>query len=338
MNAQQAKGRNLEQEIAHFLSANGYAVRANVVEAGRSGASHELDVVGDKSDGLTTFRLVVECKAWSSPIDKDVVFKLSGVLSDLGAAKGVIASLSGWTVQAQQTAAQQHIELWGPQELASRLGSAAVDHLRRGPAPTSAAGLPFAIPQDVAVATIQRICNGRFGLNRETVTWVGPLFVSTLQLQIALTSVTGVMSRVPRTSRVWNTYDGMSGSFMVQTDGPPPTVPIDISCGHIDGVVTRQKIEAAMHASHRKWHEVKTPQAKERHLMDLMTMGIRRPVAHLAVEASAITYLPAWVAFLRKGMDERIIALDGITGKERRSLSTGLTANALRVRAALGAR
>ena len=64
------RGRALEQQIGAFLTQHGYAVRCNVMVEGRSGARHELDVVGDKSDGLTTFRLVVECKAWKAPIDK----------------------------------------------------------------------------------------------------------------------------------------------------------------------------------------------------------------------------------------------------------------------------
>ena len=124
------KGRDLEQRMAAFLRNHGYEVSTNLTIEGRSGANHELDVVGDKEDGLTSFRIVVECKAWASPIDKEVVYKLSAELADLGAAKGVIASLSGWTVQAGQAATQAHIELWGPEELASRLGNLALSEMQ----------------------------------------------------------------------------------------------------------------------------------------------------------------------------------------------------------------
>jgi Holliday junction resolvase len=56
------KGHSFEQQIASFLGQHGYTVTTNAHMAGRSGAVHELDVVGDKSDGLTSSRIIVECK------------------------------------------------------------------------------------------------------------------------------------------------------------------------------------------------------------------------------------------------------------------------------------
>jgi hypothetical protein len=89
------RGRELEQLLGGYLALHNYQVCHNVVIEGRSGARHELDVVGDKSDGLSCFRLVVDCKAWNAAIDKDIVYKPAGVLADLGVAKGVIAALFG---------------------------------------------------------------------------------------------------------------------------------------------------------------------------------------------------------------------------------------------------
>ena len=45
-----------------------------------------------KSDGLVTTRVGVECKAWAVPIEKDVVAKLSFVVSDLGLNKGMVGA------------------------------------------------------------------------------------------------------------------------------------------------------------------------------------------------------------------------------------------------------
>jgi Holliday junction resolvase len=111
MNGDSARGHHLEQRIAGFLEQHGYTVTTNVRVPGRSGAIHELDVVGDKSDGLTTFRLVVECKAWASSIDKDVIYKLGAELADLGAARGIVVALSGWTAR-EPTSYRTQTTIW----------------------------------------------------------------------------------------------------------------------------------------------------------------------------------------------------------------------------------
>ena len=113
------KGRHLEQEIARVLEAGGYAVSRNLVREGRSGARHEIDVFGEKSDGLTVYSLVVECKAWAKPINKDVVAKAHHVAGDIGAHKVIVVGLEGATVGAEQTATQLGVELWGPKSLSA---------------------------------------------------------------------------------------------------------------------------------------------------------------------------------------------------------------------------
>ena len=85
-------GRQLEQRVAAFFATNGYATRCNEILEGRSGGRHEIDVLAEKSDALTTYRVAVECKAWQQPIEKDVVSKLHYVLSDLGLSKGIVVS------------------------------------------------------------------------------------------------------------------------------------------------------------------------------------------------------------------------------------------------------
>lgn len=70
------RGRALEQQVAAYFASHGYHVETDRVLVGRSGGRHEIDVLGDKSDALTSFRVAVEYKAWNSPIEKDVVSKL----------------------------------------------------------------------------------------------------------------------------------------------------------------------------------------------------------------------------------------------------------------------
>lgn len=78
------KGQELERKIESFFQLNGYKTQRNVVLEGKSGGKHEIDVLAEKSDGITTFRVMVECKAWNKPIEKDVVSKVSYVVRDLG--------------------------------------------------------------------------------------------------------------------------------------------------------------------------------------------------------------------------------------------------------------
>ena len=103
------KGRRLEAEIARLLTAGGYTARRNVVCEGRSGARHEIDVLAQKTDGLTTFSIMVECKAWDRPVDKEVLAKAAFVAADVRADKTIVVALQGATGGAELSAAQAQL-------------------------------------------------------------------------------------------------------------------------------------------------------------------------------------------------------------------------------------
>lgn len=88
-----------------------------------------------------------------------------------------------------------------------------------------------------------------------------------------------------------------------------------MACAHLDPVHTAQHLVVALHTRHGKWRQVTTVAAKNRHAVALARMGIRPIAEQLAVEASSIAYFHFWIAFLRKGARERIVAVDGVTGK-----------------------
>jgi hypothetical protein len=159
-NSDVARGHDLELRVRDALRQHGYDAQANVYVTGESGARHEFDVVGEKSDGLTRYRLVVECKAWARPIDKDVVYKLRGELSEVGAARGAIVAPAGWTADAAAVASHLHIDLWGGEEL-----NALLPGLAQGPDPLSrppviAPGVPFAIPDATGRREVDRAAQG----------------------------------------------------------------------------------------------------------------------------------------------------------------------------------
>jgi len=123
------KGHELESKIERFFQINGYRTKRNIIVEGKSGGKYEIDILAEKSDGITTFRLMVECKAWDRPIEKDVVSKVSYVLRDLGLDKAIIVSLKGWRIGAEKSARELGIELWGKDEIEDKLGKIALAEL-----------------------------------------------------------------------------------------------------------------------------------------------------------------------------------------------------------------
>lgn len=64
---------------------------------GKSGNSHQIDVLTSQTDGNHTTRTAIECKYLNKKITKDIVFKLSGIINDAEIEKGIIVSRSGFT-------------------------------------------------------------------------------------------------------------------------------------------------------------------------------------------------------------------------------------------------
>ena len=64
---------------------------------GKSGVSHQIDVLTSHTDGIHDYRTAIECKYWKEKVNKDVVMKLERIIEDAGIEKGVIVSKMGFT-------------------------------------------------------------------------------------------------------------------------------------------------------------------------------------------------------------------------------------------------
>lgn len=64
---------------------------------GKSGISHQIDVLTSHSDGVHTYDTAIECKYWKEKINKDIVMKVSEIIEDASINKGVIVSKGGFT-------------------------------------------------------------------------------------------------------------------------------------------------------------------------------------------------------------------------------------------------
>ena len=64
---------------------------------GKSGVSHQIDVLTSHSDGIHEYQTAIECKYWKEKINKDIVMKVSEIIEDTGINKGVIIAKNGFT-------------------------------------------------------------------------------------------------------------------------------------------------------------------------------------------------------------------------------------------------
>ena len=64
---------------------------------GKSGVSHQIDVLASHSDGVHNYRTAIECKYWDKKINKEIVMKIAEIVEDSGINKGVVVSKMGFT-------------------------------------------------------------------------------------------------------------------------------------------------------------------------------------------------------------------------------------------------
>ncbi len=89
------------------VTIKGYSSTCTV--KGKSGVSHQIDVLTAHSDGVHTYETAIECKYWKKKVNKDIVMKLVQILEDTGISKGIIVSKSGFTRDGIQYAKHKNI-------------------------------------------------------------------------------------------------------------------------------------------------------------------------------------------------------------------------------------
>ena len=78
---------------------------------GKSGTSHQIDVITSHTEGSHTYETAIECKYWKKKVNKDIVMKLLQILEDTGISKGIIVSKSGFTRDGIQYAKHTNIAI-----------------------------------------------------------------------------------------------------------------------------------------------------------------------------------------------------------------------------------
>lgn len=91
------------------VTVKGYGSNCKVV--GKSGLSHQIDVLTSHSNGNHAYETAIECKYRKEKVNKDVVMKLVQILEDTGISKGIIVSKNGFTRDGIQFAKYKDIGL-----------------------------------------------------------------------------------------------------------------------------------------------------------------------------------------------------------------------------------
>jgi hypothetical protein len=321
----QERGAELERIVADYLERQGYVVTLNATLTGRSGATHEIDVLAEKADAVTTFRMAVECKARNQPIEKDVVYKLAGVMADVGIAKGVIASLAGARVGAEIVAKQHAIDLWGPKELAPMIPEGPTVPVAEEAPPGPELILSCAVSQEAAHAVILRAITpyeqrafrkARPLPPREQLLWLG--FAWFPMWCFRFTEVRG-----SGRSTVFFTYDGVSGRFLQRDPGPPRLIQATLPPGSpiIPADLPATAISDDIMDAFRRWWKVSSKDAVEKHGDRLYYLGFSPIPSKIEVEGVKSFLCPVWIGLVHDGASERAAVVHGVSGHPDPKLS-----------------
>jgi len=130
MSGSYGKGIEFEKFVVELFRKAGFIVQHNVVLQGKSGAKHQIDVLAMYRTPVTEFKVLVECKNWDKPINKDVVMKVYNEVQDLGFDKGIIITQSYPTVDALRSASATNVEIIDRYKLASIIEELGVKELK----------------------------------------------------------------------------------------------------------------------------------------------------------------------------------------------------------------
>jgi Restriction endonuclease len=103
--------RNIYETLGknHGVSIEGFGNKCKI--AGKSGVTHQIDVLTSHSDGVHNYLTAIECKYWNKKINKGVVMKLIEIVNDCNFNKGVLISKKGFTPDAKKFAEFSNISL-----------------------------------------------------------------------------------------------------------------------------------------------------------------------------------------------------------------------------------
>lgn len=101
-----------KSQLIQYLKKQGYRVREDAEVKGRSGATHNIDIVAIKDEGIITHRIAIGTEVDEKPMGLDRVFDFDDKAYDAGIMDKVLIAVPGITKEAKQFAQRQGIRVF----------------------------------------------------------------------------------------------------------------------------------------------------------------------------------------------------------------------------------
>jgi general secretion pathway protein E len=106
-----------KSQLIEYLRKRGYRVGENAEVKGRSGASHKIDILATKDEGIITHRIAIGIEMAEKPMGLDRVFDFDDKAYDAGILDKVLITVPGLTREARQFADRQGTKVFEASQL-----------------------------------------------------------------------------------------------------------------------------------------------------------------------------------------------------------------------------
>lgn len=313
------KGHKLEEEIEKYLQLNGYETKRNVVVEGNSGARHEIDILAEKSDLVTKIKVIVECKAWDKPIEKDVVSKAHYVQNDIGANKAIIVSLQGYRIGAKTAAEKLGVEIWGREELKNRLGTVQIAKLEQGEFKKISLGFSPTIPIQEAEHVVEESRSKRFG--KEEYIFTKLVYVPFYVIDYSYPTSVGIFGSKSASKKEQTLCDAIEGNNYSGGSTSANFREIEITAPIIAAKVQGAKLQKEVEKAREEYEKYSTKSAREKRMQKIEKILGRVRTHKINIDKITEIYYPFYAGLLKKDELNIWIAVDAVTGKKSKEMS-----------------
>ena len=101
-----------KSQLIEYLEQHGYEVKEQAKVKGKSGASHNIDILATKDDGIITHHIAIGIEEAKEPISLDKVFNFDDKAYDIGILDKAFIAAPGLTHEAKQFAQRQRIKVF----------------------------------------------------------------------------------------------------------------------------------------------------------------------------------------------------------------------------------
>ncbi len=106
-----------KSQLIEYLQSGGYEVKENARLQGRSGATHNIDILASRDDGIVTHHIAIGMGIGTKPVSLDRVFDFDDKAYDIGILDKVFVAVPGLTREARQFAQRQRIKVFEAKEV-----------------------------------------------------------------------------------------------------------------------------------------------------------------------------------------------------------------------------